>query len=139
MAEEADAEHKWHRMFAKWSNKFPMDATMPEMGTWLDSRWRKGLGVGCKACHAAGLTSPLATYQVKAGTSLQPAAFAKHAACQAHALALKAFLAPDVAGADSVLHCPTVEVYEAVADLVQRGADVGTVKNETYALAHHRG
>ncbi len=118
---------KWRRLFPKWAPQLLVNPADPSSGTWLDSRWSKGLGVGCKCCNAAGIDTPFGTYTVASATSLQAVNFKKHAANNVHRLASAAFLG---GVADKALHCPQVGEFEKAAMGVVHGAPLGSTKNQ---------
>eukprot|EP00959_Pyramimonas_sp_CCMP1952_P289915 6063549-Pyramimonas_sp.AAC.1 len=43
------------RLHPRWAKQFLPVPGGASKGSWLDSRWKQGLGVGCKCCHASGL------------------------------------------------------------------------------------
>jgi hypothetical protein len=71
------AQAKWKRLFPKWSKQFLVDPADPKSGTWLDSKWGRGLAVGCKCCSAAcsrsATTASRLVYSRAAGGQFQEA------------------------------------------------------------------
>ena len=120
-----DGRAKWARNYQIWANRFPIDPSQPKLGTWLDSNWAKGLGVGCKVCRAAGFTTnPFGAYEVRSKVCMQVCVFQKHAQCAAHTAAVTAFLAGTLDGARLSVMSPTWDVFKQVADAIVAGGNL---------------
>ena len=81
---KTSASAKWAKLGPTWQKKLLLDATGDaEKGSRLEMR-AKPFGIGCKACHAAGLSSRLANYQVNTASGLQKVNSAKHHKSPSH-------------------------------------------------------
>ena len=83
----------------------------------MDSRWSKGLGVGCKCCNAAGIDTVFGTYNICSAFSMESRHFKTHAATTIHRLASAAFLG---GMAYKALHCPQVGLLPDPEAIFQR-------------------
>ena len=86
-----EGQCKWARLSPSWIKRFLVDPSGVAHGSWLTSKWTKGLGVGCKCCRAAGWRSPFGAYHVKTTAALQPANFAKRAPNPKHQVVVAAY------------------------------------------------
>ena len=120
-----DGRAFWARNYEKWAKRFPIDPSRPKLGTWLDSNWAKGLGVGCKVCRDAGFTtSPFGAYDIRSTRCMQVCNLQKHAQCATHTVAVKAFLAGKLDGARLSVMTPTWDAFKQVADVIVAGGNL---------------
>ena len=89
--------------------------------TWL--QWREGFGAGCVACHAAGLTSPLALHTVKTSDALQIGHLLKHHALDSHIQAAAAFVDEDgeLSRLSAGAGAPSPEAFEKMISELRKG------------------
>ena len=122
-----DGRGKWIRNYPIWAQRFPIDPARPKLGTWLDSKWAKGLGVGCKVCRAAGfLTTTFGAYEVTSKDAIQLCNLQKHSQRGMHKAAVTAFLAGRLDDAESSIMCPTWDRFKQVADDTVAGGTLGS-------------
>ena len=106
---------------------FPIDPANPKLGTWLDSKWATGGGVGCKVCCAAGFKqSGFGAYQICSSAALQICNLHAHAQSAMHKAAVEAYLHGHQDAALSVM-CPGWDTFKHVANEIVAG---GTLRNE---------
>ena len=123
-----DGPDKWRRLYPTWRKHFPIDHARPTLGTWLDSKWAKGLGVGCKVCRAVGFTTiPFGAYEIRSKDAIQVCNFEKHAQSAAHKAAVAAFLAGNT-GLSAM--CPTWDAFKHVADDIVAGGALGSAHSQ---------
>ena len=132
------AAAKWKRLGVSWQDKFLLDPSDAAQGSWLQVQ-SKPFGVGCKACHAAGVGSRLAKYQVNTTGGLQHVNFAKHPKSKSHKSACR-FLLGDSAACGQVADpaAPTADEFGALLDNIAAGQatlDSRRRKNMTWCLA----
>ena len=119
---KTSASAKWAKLGPTWQKKLLLDATGDaEKGSWLEMR-AKPFGIGCKACHAAGLSSRLANYQVNTVSGLQKVNSAKHHKSPSHESAC-AFCLSGCVSASVVVGpaAPAVAEFEELFDSVEAG------------------
>ena len=119
------ARDKWERLRPAWSKRFLLDPVAPGRGTWLDSKWEKGLAVGCKCCRAADLRTPFGAYRVDTVAGLQAVNFIKHASNSKHIAAVDAYLRGTSVAARISLNCPSEAEFTATAEDITTGGTIG--------------
>ena len=79
-------------MFPQWAKRFLIVPGDTSKGTWLDSKWKQGLGIGCKCCKFDGQPGPFGTYGIRCNSALQVSHLLKHDQSSAHRNAVAAYL-----------------------------------------------
>ena len=85
------AMSKWASLSFKWRPTFLISADQPHLGSWLDVQ-RQPWGIGCKACCAAKISSPWASFAITNVAQLQKINMQKHQESKAHKAAVKVWL-----------------------------------------------
>ena len=123
------ASAKWKRLYPKWATRYPVDPEHPgKLDSWLDSKWKQGLGVGCRACAFAGFTTRFGLYQVTTVDALQKVNFDKHERSPAHKAAIKAFndersgANVDKAMVRRSVNCPPLDTFKQIGDSIVDGS-----------------
>ena len=108
---------KWRRLFPQWSQRFTVVNGEPRSGTWLDSKWKLGMAVGCKCCHAAGLQGRFATYSISSTSALQSEKFQRHQNNPRHKAAVAAYLS----GVKYDGFSPSQDAFFTIMDALKAG------------------
>lgn len=127
LAAADDGRSIWIRKYPAWARRFAIDPAQPKLGTWLDSKWATGLGVGCKVCWAAGFreNNPLGAYACTSAGSLATISLHRHSQTATHQAAVEAFLTGNRDEAVVSLMCPKWDAFQHVADDIVAGGTLG--------------